>query len=74
MYNREDAVLNMQLTLIPILVESWKVTLEELKHVFEKYDLLNYIDTCYEMYNSTGNQGIIEDLEEYIDIQGGTIK
>lgn len=74
MKNREDAVLNMQLTLIPVLANSWKVSLDELKNIFEKYDILSYIDTCYEVYNSTGNLGIIEDLEEYIEIQGGTIK
>lgn len=74
MKNREDAVLNMQLTLIPVLANSWKVSLDELKNIFEKYDILSYIDICYEVYNSTGNLGIIEDLEEYIEIQGGTIK
>ena len=71
MLNREDAVLNMQLTLIPILLKSWKLSLVELKNIFVKYDILSYIDTCYEMFNSTGNQGIIDELEEYIEIQGG---
>lgn len=74
MYNRTEAVLRMQLTLIPILLQSWKLNLSELRNIFVKYDVLSYIDTCYEMFNSTGNQGIIEELEDYIDIQGGKIK
>ncbi len=74
MTKRENAVLNMQLTLIPILLKSWKLNLEQLKNIFVKYDVLSYIDTCYEMFNSTGNQGIIDELEEYIEIQGGTLK
>ena len=72
--NREEAVMRMQLTLIPILLKSWKISLEELMKLFIKYDILSYIDTCYEAFNSTGNQGIIEELEEYIAIQGGTIR
>ena len=73
MNSREDAVLNMQITLIPILAKNWNVDLRSLSNIFEKYDILSYIDTCYEMFNSTGNQGIIDELEEYIEIQGGTI-
>lgn len=39
-----------------------------------KYDVPGYIDACYEKYNSTGNQGIIDDLKEYIEMQGGSIE
>lgn len=73
MTSRDDAVLNMQITLIPILAQSWKLNLQQLNSLFQKYDLLNYIDICYEQFNSTGNQGIIDKLEDYIRIQGGTI-
>ena len=44
-----------------------------LSEIFSKYDVLGYIDVCYEKYNSTGNQGIIDDLKEYIEMQGGSI-
>lgn len=74
MTKREQAVLNMQLTLIPILLKTWELSLEQLKNIFVQYDVLSYIDTCYEMFNSTGNQGIIDEIEEYIELQGGTIK
>lgn len=73
MKSRDDAVLNMQITLIPILTQSWKLNLQQLNSLFQKYDLLNYIDICYEQFNSTGNQGIIDELEDYIRIQGGII-
>ena len=71
MSSRADAVLNMQITLIPILAKSWKLSLEQLRDIFKEYDVLNYIDVCYEAFNSTGNQGIIDELKEYIEIQGG---
>lgn len=74
MRSRADAVLNTQITLIPILAESWKLSLEQLRDIFKEYDVLNYIDICYEAFNSTGNQGIVDELKEYIEIQGGTIK
>lgn len=73
MYTRNDTVLNMQLALIPFLTNAWRVTFSQLSDIFRKYDVLEYIDACYENYNSTGNQGILEDLEEYIKMQGGGI-
>lgn len=33
MSSRADAVLNMQITLIPILAKSWKVSLEQLRNM-----------------------------------------
>lgn len=74
MSSRADAVLNMQITLIPILTKSWSISFQQLKDLFVKYDILEYIDTCYEQFNSAGNQGIIDEIEEYIKLQGGTIK
>ena len=70
MSTRDKEVLNMQLVLIPILAEAWKITYSELSDIFKKYDVLSYIDVCY---NSTGNQGIIDDLQDYIEMQGGRV-
>ena len=61
---RDKEVLNMQLVLIPILAKAWKKTYSELSDLLKKYDVLSYIDVCYEAYNSTGNQGIIDDLQD----------
>ena len=70
---RDKEVLNMQLVLIPVLAEAWKKTYSELSDLLKKYDVLSYIDVCYENYNSTENQGIIDDLQDYIEMQGGRV-
>ena len=70
MSSRDKEVLNMQLTLIPILVKAWNKTYSELSDIFKKYDVLSYIDVCYENYNSIGNQGMVDDLKDYIEMQG----
>ena len=74
MSTREKEVQNMQLTLIPVLAKAWNKSYPELSDLFQKYDVPGYIDVCYEKYNSTGNQGIIDDLKEYIEMQGGRIE
>ena len=74
MSTRDKEVLNMQLVLIPLLAKAWNKSYEQLAVIFEKYDVLGYIDVCYEKYNSTGNQGIIDDLREYIEMQGAALR
>ncbi len=73
MVERDNAVLNMQLTLIPILSKAWNKSYSELSDFIKEYDVLGYIDVCYENYNSTGNRGIIEDIQDYIEMQGGKL-
>ncbi len=73
MSTREREVLNMQLVLIPIMAEAWNLSYTDLSDVLKKYDVLSYIDVCYECFNSTGNQGILNDLREYIELQGGRV-
>ncbi len=74
MEGRDKKVLNMQLTLAPILANAWGKSFSELSDLLRKYDVLSYIDVCYENYNSIGNQGIIADLEDYIKMQGGDVR
>ena len=73
MVGRDKAVLNMQLTLIPILSKAWIKSYSALSDIFKEYDVLGNIDVCYENYNSTGNRGIIEDIQDYIEMQGGKL-
>ena len=73
MKERDKEVLNMEIVLIPLLVEAWKCSYSELSDLFVKYDLLGYIEVSYEKFNSTGNQGIINDLKEFIELQGGRV-
>jgi len=56
------------------MIKKGNESYSDLSDMFKKYDVPGYIDVCYEKYNSTGNQGIIDDLEEYIEMQGGCIE
>lgn len=70
---RSDNVLSMQLTLIDVMKNAWKLSYERLSDLLIEYSILEYIDTCYEYFNSMGDRGIINELEEFIKDQGGVI-
>ena len=65
--SRAEKVLNMQITIANNMKQEWNIDFCKVSELLDKYDLLPYIDTCYESYNSMGIKGILEDLRMYID-------
>lgn len=63
---RNDNVLNMQITIANCMKQEWNLDFSKISDILDKYDLLSYIDTCYEEYNSIGIKGIMQDLKSYI--------
>lgn len=64
---RKDNVLNMQITIVNCMKQEWNIGFEKVSDILDKYDLLSYIDTCYEEYNSMGIKGILLDLKSYME-------
>jgi hypothetical protein len=54
--------------------EEWNINYSKVGELLKKYELLPYIDVCYETYNSMGIKGILEDLKSYIDLLEGASK
>lgn len=65
---RSENVLNMQITIANNMKQEWEIDFSKVSDLMEKYDLLQYIDSCYEMYNSMGMKGILLDLKSYMDV------
>ena len=64
---RGDNVLNMQITIANYMKQEWNIAFCEVSDLMEKYDLLQYIDDSYEVYNSMGIKGILLDLKAYME-------
>ena len=67
---RQEGAIYTWITLIPILMKEWHLTNKEMQELLIKTDLLKYIDVAYEMLNSTGITGVIEELEDYVRLRG----
>ncbi len=63
---RSDNVLNMQITIASCMKQEWNMNFCEISDLLDKYDILSYIDICYEEYNSMGIKGILNDLKTHI--------
>lgn len=68
---RADNVLNMQITIANCMKQEWGVDYGIVSDLLDEYDLLSYIDICYEEYNTMGIKGILQDLKSYMDAAKG---
>lgn len=70
---RNDNVLNMQITIANCMKQEWNINYSKVSDLLDQYDLLSYIDTCYEEYNTMGMTGILQDIKSYIDMLEETV-
>lgn len=71
---RAESVLNMQITIVNCMKKEWNIDFSKIRDILDKYDLLAYIDICYEEYNSMGIKGILLDLKSYMDAMEETVE
>lgn len=72
--NRDSDIISMYIMIFQELANRWGKPIREISNIAEEYNLLPYIEACYDIYNSTGTEGIMIDIEEYIRDLGGTIQ
>ncbi len=73
MSTMEDRIINMQVFTTMYLMEKWGIDSQKFLKLDEKYGILEYIRLCYEPFHLTGDEGIAEEIEEWIKRQGGTV-
>ena len=55
------------------LMYRWNKSLADFLHLDTLYGILDYLDLGYEPFHVTGNEGIAEEVENFIRMQGGDI-
>jgi len=55
------------------LMLRWQKTVHEFLYLDSLYGILDYLLLGYEPFHLTGDEGIAEDVEEFIRMQGGVI-
>lgn len=68
----EDSIIDMQVGISTLLMKKWKKTPKEFIELDEKYQILWYIRICYDNFHLTGDDGIVEEIEEFITNKGGS--
>ncbi len=49
-----------------------KLTGKQVSELFSRYDVWDYIYSCFEALHTTGANYIVEDIDQYIEVRIGT--
>ena len=55
------------------LTKRWGISTEQFLDLDEQYGIMRLLRIGYETYHLTGEEGIAEDVEEYVKEQGGSV-
>ena len=69
MKKNKDLLL-IQVRLFRLAQLRWDKNESECDEIFKKYDVNDYISTCYEEYHVQGDEANIEDIERYLSRKG----
>ena len=71
--NKRDDIFMLQVRLFRLAQLKWDKSAEECEQLFNRYDLNEYIETCYEEYHVQGDEANLADLEHYLKVKGLSI-
>lgn len=72
-FNQEDNLFFMQVRLFRLAQIRWKKKVTDCEDIFDKYELNDYIETCYEEYHVQGDESNLDDIEKYLYNKGAII-
>lgn len=71
--NREDDLFMLQVRLFRLAQIRWDKEVADCEDIFDKYDVNDYIATCYEEYHVQGDEANLNDIEMYLRTKGVNI-
>lgn len=72
-FNQEDNLFFMQVRLFRLAQIRWKKEVANCEDIFDKYEVNDYIETCYEEYHVQGDESNLDDIEKYLYNKGAII-
>ena len=70
MMSEKAEIIFMQTRLIRLASEEWHLPIEKIVEIFEKVDVLGYIEKGYGIFHCEGDEAILEDITEFLNRKG----
>ena len=66
-------ILFMQVRILKMASEKFKLSLADTARLFKKHDVLTYIRNFYRLFYMEGDKAILADVKNYLKTQGANI-
>ena len=68
-----EQILYMQTRLTRVAAEKWHKSLADVVGIFNRYSVLEYIESCYELFHVQGDDANLADIERLLSRKGEAI-
>jgi hypothetical protein len=65
MWDKIDPIAAMQTQMTTLYRKRHNLSIKEFLDIDRKVDILGYIELCYEPFHLTGEEGILDEIDEY---------
>lgn len=70
----QQQILYMQIRLIRLASKYWGKTMDATAVLFKKFNIFQYIEDCFEIFHTEGDEAIFEDIQQYLANKGAVIR
>ena len=67
---KEKDILQITIRLFIAAKNKWNITIDECAELFDKYEIDEYIEACYESFHVQSDSANMEEIEEYMRCKG----
>lgn len=73
----QGEILFMQTRVIRLASKQWNTTIQKVNNIFDRYDILKFIEDSYDIFHTEGDEVVLQEIEEVlrhreVDIPAGT--
>ena len=71
--DEKEQILYMQTRLLRTASEKWGKSMADVINIYSQYNVLEYIESCYEIFHVQGDEVNLEDIENYLRTRGAVL-
>lgn len=60
--SEKSEIVFMQVRLLRIASEKWHTTIQKASKIFEKYGILKFIEDCYGIFHTEGDEAVFDEI------------
>ncbi|WP_407399287.1 DUF3791 domain-containing protein [Anaerovibrio sp.] len=68
--NERTQIIFMQVRIIRLASKAWNMSINDVMRIFNKFDILGYIEAGFGIFHCEGDEAILEDISELLADKG----
>jgi hypothetical protein len=68
--SEKSEIVFMQVRLLRLASEKWHTTIQKASRVFEKYEILKFVEDCYDVFHTEGDEAVFDEISVVLNHKG----